>query len=120
MKLIGQTGLSVMAYTRKSEKAKNAINSRRFETAVRAALQSMAEEEGRHAVLSFRIVAWALRSGDANVAASIRAAFAAPWPHVDIGELSLRSGVDIARLAAAAEQGVHEVITPAAARLLAA
>jgi hypothetical protein len=90
------------------------------EPAVRAVLQSMAEEEARHAVISFRIVAWALRSGDANVSASVHAAFAAPWPSVDVRELSLRSHVDVQCLAAAAEQGVTEVLTPAAARLLAA
>ncbi|HKO47006.1 MAG TPA: ferritin-like domain-containing protein [Polyangiaceae bacterium] len=90
------------------------------EPAVRAALLRMAEEEARHAVLSFRIVAWALRSGDAEVRASIHAAFAAPWPSVDVRELSLRSNVDVQCLAAAAEQGVNEVLTPAAARLLAA
>lgn len=90
------------------------------EPAVRAALIAMAAEEARHAVLSFRIVAWALRSGDASVHASVRASFAAPWPSVDVGELSLRSNVDVARLAAAAQQGINEVLTPAAARLLAA
>jgi hypothetical protein len=90
------------------------------EPAVRAALLSMAEEEGRHAVLSFRIVAWALRSGDADVLASVHAAFAEPWPNVDVHELSLRSNVDVEHLAAAAAQGVREVLKPAAARLLAA
>jgi len=90
------------------------------EPAVRAVLQSMAEEEARHAVLSFRLVAWALQSGDAEVIASVRAAFAAPWPRVDVQELSLRSNVDVACLAAAAEWGIAEVLSPAAARLLAA
>lgn len=90
------------------------------EPTVRAALRSMAEEEARHAVVSFRIVAWALRSGDANVIASVHAAFAAPWPSVDVRELSLRSNVDVQCLAAAAERGIIEVLTPAAARLLGA
>ena len=90
------------------------------EPAVRAALLSMAEEEARHAVLSFRIVAWALRRGGAEVIASVQAAFAAPWPSVDVRELSLRSNVDIQCLAAAAEQGAREVLSPAAAHLLAA
>lgn len=90
------------------------------EAAVRAALLSMAEEEARHAVLSFRIVAWALRTGGATVRASIRAAFAAPWPRVDVAELGLRSNVDVERLSIAAEQGIHDVLAPAAARLLAA
>lgn len=90
------------------------------EPRVRAALRSMAEEEARHAVLSFRVVAWALRSGDANVIASVHAAFAAPWPSVDVRELSLRSNVAVECLAAAAQQGINEVLTPAAERLLAA
>jgi hypothetical protein len=90
------------------------------EPVVRAALRRMAEEEARHAVLSFRIVAWALRSGDAKVVASVHAAFAAPWPSVDVRELSLRSHVDVQCLAAAAQQGITEVLTPAAAHLLAA
>lgn len=90
------------------------------EPTVRAALLSMAEEEARHAVLSFRIVAWALRSGRADVLAGVHAAFAAPWPSIDVRELSLRSGVDVERLAAAAEQGQKEVLAPAAAHLLAA
>jgi len=89
------------------------------EAAVRAALLSMAEEEARHAVLSFRIVAWALSVGDAEVRASIRAAFAAPWPRVDVEELGLRSNVDVQRLLVAAQQGTHEVLAPAAAHLLA-
>jgi len=90
------------------------------EPAVRAALLGMAEEEARHAVLSFRIVAWALRSGDAEVSASVHAAFAAPWPRIDVGELSVRSNVDVQCLEAAVEQGITEVLAPARARLLAA
>ena len=90
------------------------------EPAVRAALLRMAEEEARHAVLSFRIVAWALRGGDAAVIASVHAAFAAPWPRIDVQELSLRCNVDVQCLEAAAEQGITEVLSPAAARLMAA
>lgn len=90
------------------------------EPAVRAALLRMAEEEARHSVLSFRIVAWALQSGDAEVVASVHSAFAAPWPRIDVQELSLRSNVDVQRLATAAEQGIDQVLVPAAAHLLAA
>lgn len=90
------------------------------EATVRAALVSMAEDEARHAVLSFRIVAWALRSGDAEVAARVRAAFAMPWPRLDVEELSLRSRVDVQLLAAAAEQGIADVLIPASVHLLAA
>jgi hypothetical protein len=90
------------------------------EAEVREALTSMAAEEARHAVLSFRIVAWALRTGNAEVKASVRAAFAQPWPRVDVAELSLRSNVDLQLLAAAAKQGLTDVLAPAAAHLLAA
>jgi hypothetical protein len=88
------------------------------DAAVQRILSSMAEEEARHAVLSFRIVAWALQSGDAAVRASVRGAFEAPWPRVDVEELSVRSNVDKQRLTAAAQQGVRDVLTPAAAHLL--
>jgi len=90
------------------------------EAEVRAALESMAEEESRHSVLSFRIVAWALGNGGAEVEASVRAAFAEPWPRLNVVELSLRSNVAAEQLAAAMEQGITEVLTPAANRLLAA
>jgi hypothetical protein len=90
------------------------------EPEVREALSSMAAEEERHAVLSFRIVAWALRNGTAEVKASVRAAFAEPWPRLDVAELSLRSNVDVRLLAASAKQGLTEVLAPAAAHLLAA
>jgi hypothetical protein len=90
------------------------------DAAVQRVLSSMAEEETRHAVLSFRIVAWALQSGNSEVRASVRAAFEAPWPRVDVKELSRRSQVDEQRLAAAAEQGAREILSPAAAHLLAA
>jgi hypothetical protein len=90
------------------------------EPAVRAALLSIAEEEARHAVLSFRIVAWALRVDRANVIASVQAALATPWPSVDVRELSLRSNVDVACLAAAAQQAIDEIVIPATTHLLAA
>lgn len=87
---------------------------------VRAALQRIAAEEATHAVLSFRIVAWALRVGGAGVAAAVQAAFEAPCPRLDLAELALRSNVDVAELRRAAEQGLVAVIRPAAQRLLAA
>jgi hypothetical protein len=87
---------------------------------VQAALRSIAREEATHAVLSFRIVAWALRIGGAAVKSAVHAAFADPWPRLDVEELALRANVDVARLRVACEQGVAEVIRPAAAVLLAA
>lgn len=87
---------------------------------VRAALQRIAAEEATHAVLSFRIVAWALQVGGAAVEAAVQSAFDAPCPRLDLEELALRSNVDVAELQRAAEQGLVEVIQPAAQRLLAA
>ncbi len=87
---------------------------------VRAELQLIAGEEAAHAVLSFRIVAWALRVGGQDVAAAVHAAFAAPCPRLDLEELALRSNVAVAELERAAETGVAEIIRPAAQRLLAA
>ena len=90
------------------------------EPAVRSALRSIAAEEATHAVLSFRIVAWALRRGGAEVRAAVRAALEAPWPRLDLGELSERSCVDMARLREAEKQGMARVLGPAVERLLAA
>lgn len=87
---------------------------------VRAALQRIAAEEATHAVLSFRIVAWALQVGGSAIEAAVQSAFEAPCPRLDLEELALRSNVDVAELQRAAEQGLVEVIRPAAQRLLAA
>ncbi len=87
---------------------------------VKTALRGIAGEEAEHAVLSFRIVAWALQVGGAAVKLAVCAAFADPWPKLDLEELALRADVDVALLRMAAEQGVREVIRPAAVELLAA
>jgi hypothetical protein len=87
---------------------------------VQAALRSMARDEAAHAVLSFRIVAWALRLGGGAVKSAVCAAFADPWPKLDVEELALRANVDVALLHVASQHGVAEVIRPAAAELLAA
>jgi hypothetical protein len=90
------------------------------EPAVRSALRSIAAEEATHAVLSFRIVAWAMRQGGAEVRAAVRAALEAPWPRLDLAELSERSRVDVARLREAEKQGMARLLGPAVERLLAA
>jgi hypothetical protein len=87
---------------------------------VQSALRSIAREEATHAVLSFRIVAWALRVGGASVKSAVCAAFADPWPKLDVTELALRANIDVALLHVAAARGVTEIIRPAAAELLAA
>jgi len=86
----------------------------------RAVLQKIAADEARHAALSFRIVAWALRAGDAKVREAVMSAFAGPLPQLDIAELALRANIDSSVLARAARAGVDEVIRPAAITLMAA
>jgi hypothetical protein len=90
------------------------------EPEVKAALSAIALEEAEHAVLSYRIVAWALRAGGSEVRAAVLAAFAAPWPRFDVEELALRANVDVSLLRRAVATGVEEVLVPAQARLLAA
>jgi hypothetical protein len=90
------------------------------EPEVRAELGAIARDEAEHAVLSYRIVAWALRVGGADVRAAVVGAFAEPWPRLDVEELALRASVDVALLRRAADAGVAEVLEPAKARLLAA
>jgi hypothetical protein len=87
---------------------------------VREALQSIAADEARHAVLSFRIVAWALRVGGGPVRSAVTAAFEATWPELDVHELALRSGVDAAMLEAGTRACASDVVEPARASLLAA
>jgi hypothetical protein len=90
------------------------------EPEVRAELAGIAAEEEEHAVLSFRIVAWALAAGGAEVRAAVRRAFAEPWPRADVTELALRANVDEAVLRRAVAEGVTDVLEPARDRLLAA
>jgi hypothetical protein len=90
------------------------------EPEIRAELAAIAREEAEHAVLSYRIVAWALAVGGPDVRAAANAAFAAPWPEADLAELALRANLDEALLRKAAAEGVAEVLEPARARLLAA
>jgi len=87
---------------------------------VRRALAAIAAEEAEHAVLSFRIVAWALATGGAETRAAVERALSQPWPEADIEELGLRASVDVDALRAASAEGVAEVLRPATAALLAA
>lgn len=87
---------------------------------IQAALKKIAQEEARHAALSFRIVAWALRVGGEQVRQAVLEAFAGPLPRVDIEELALRADIDLELLIREAKLGVDEVIRPAAATMMAA
>jgi hypothetical protein len=88
--------------------------------AVRDALKTIAAEEATHAVLSFRIVAWALRVGGPEVVAAVRAALTGATLPLDLAELALRTQVDTSSLREAAQRGLSEVLEPARARLLSA
>lgn len=87
---------------------------------VRQVLRGIASEEARHAALSYRIVAWALRVGGAKARQAVVEAFEGPCPRVDTRELALRAQVNEALLARAAAECEAEVIRPAALALMAA
>ena len=90
------------------------------DAAVKRALAKMAGEEARHAVLAFRIVAWAIFRGGASVRASVREALANGRFEPDLDELALRAEVDVEHLRRALKQGIDEVLQPAMDALLAA
>jgi hypothetical protein len=90
------------------------------EADIRETLHRLGADEARHSVLSYRVVAWALRAGGAAVRDTVNDAFAEPWPQLDVTELALRSGVAAAVLQAAADAGIREILEPARAQLLAA
>lgn len=87
---------------------------------IAAAFAAIARDEERHAVLSWRIVAWAVRVGGADVRAAVAAAFREPAPTFDIEEIALRAGVSPVELTHVVPGAVREVLRPAAAALLAA
>lgn len=86
---------------------------------VKRVLGDIANEEARHSVLSFRIVAWALQAGGAEVRAAVEAALAKPWPQIDVAELAVRTGVSRTELSRLASEGVTRVLAPAVRRLMA-
>jgi hypothetical protein len=87
---------------------------------IRAVLLRIANDEARHAALSFRIVAWAIQVGGARVRNAVEAAFAESAPRIDVAELALRAGIRATVLTDAARAGIDEVVQPAAAALLVA
>jgi hypothetical protein len=86
---------------------------------VKAALAAIAAEEEAHAVLSYRLVAWALAAGGPEVRAAVVAAFVAGPEALDVAELALRANVDAEELRRGARQAVQDVLAPARERLLA-
>lgn len=85
---------------------------------VRAVLQRLAREESEHAVLSFRVVTWALRTGGDPVRDAIRRALREAWPRLDVNELALRTGLDLATLERATHDAYRRVLKPATRALL--
>lgn len=85
---------------------------------VRAVLTRLASEEADHAVLSFRIVSWALQVGGESVRGAITRALDEPWPRLDTHELALRAGVSRETVAAAARSATARVLKPAARALI--
>ena len=95
--------------------------------AVRSTLAVIAEEEGGHAVLSYRIVAWALAAGDAAVRCSVHAAFQAALqalareaPGDEPADSAARAHGRLSRAEELAERrrAVDEVVRPAMLDLL--
>ena len=83
-------------------------------------LRAIAADEEAHAALSWRIVAWALRTGGPEVRAAVIQAFREPPPRLDLDLLALRCAVPQEQLLAEARAGLGAVIRPAARQLLAA
>lgn len=86
---------------------------------VQATLAVLAADEERHAVLSWRVLSWAVGVGGPEVRQAVRAAFTAPIARLDVGPLALRAGMVAEPLAAAVADGVRSVIEPAGRKLLA-
>lgn len=87
----------------------------------KAVLTRIAEDEARHAALSWRIVAWAIREGGAPVREAVAEAFTQPFPiglplQVEGAEAHGAGVIDEAML----EEAVSGLIRPAARALLAA
>lgn len=90
---------------------------------VRAVISRIAEDESRHAALSWRVVAWALRVGGEPVRAAVREAFRAPLALQAPAQLQRGGsygGLSAASFEAVAREGLRRVVAPAAAALLAA
>jgi hypothetical protein len=94
--------------------------------AVRAALVVIAEDEARHAELAWRTVAWALRTGGAEVRAAVTAVFAetsVPAPSIEArleaSPLLAHGRLSSADVQLTLERGLREVVLPGARALLA-
>ena len=81
----------------------------------RDVLEALADDEERHAALSWGVVAWLLREGGEPVRAAVESALQQP---TEVGGvMAILAGEDLAGLL---EQGGREILDPAARALLAA
>lgn len=97
--------------------------------AVRALLERIADDEGRHAELAWRVVAWTIDTGGERVRAAVRAAFGESCFTALPNEASLEGADRVAlerhgRLSASASRAAHvaalrEIVRPCARALLA-
>lgn len=85
---------------------------------VRTVLQQLAREESEHAVLSFRIVTWAVQVGGTPVREAVTRALHEPWPQLDVTELAFRTGLDTQTLTRATHDAYRRVLEPATRALL--
>jgi hypothetical protein len=86
--------------------------------AVKLVLAKLSQEESEHAVLSFRIVAWAIHTGGQPVRDAVVRALNEPWPRLDVSELALRTGVERSVIEHATRDAFRRVLQPAATALL--
>jgi hypothetical protein len=86
---------------------------------MRAALESIAEDEARHAELSWKIVAWAVGRGDERVRHAVERALSSPLPPLDrvasttLEELAPYGVLSNERTARVVEHGLRSVVEPA-------
>jgi hypothetical protein len=84
---------------------------------LQSVLKRLSQEEAEHAVLSFRIVAWAVQTGGQEVRDAVVKALNEPWPRLDVSELALRTGVERSVIEHATLQAYNRVLRPAATAL---
>lgn len=111
---VGET-LSALATRRAAEGTRD--------PAIRRILEGIAADEERHAVLSWKVVAWALQQGGAEVRQAVVQALREPVRFggpVEVEELAVQGILGPRALRRVAQEGLRQVIAPAATALLAA
>ena len=98
------------------------------DAAVRSVLRIVADDEARHAELAFRVVAWAIVEGGADVSAAVRDAFndslsqargeVASAARGDHSDLRRHGRLDDAELAHERRMAIESVVVPAMTSLL--